>query len=82
LKSETFNRGRRCNAVSIATKVQAGLAEAQFPATARHFARLRNVQNGSGVHAASYFTEISDPIPRGKAAKARSGQLTSAWCQG
>jgi hypothetical protein len=46
------------------------LTEAQFPAAASYFARLRNFQDGSGAHVAPYSTEISDPIPTSKAVKA------------
>jgi hypothetical protein len=47
-----------------------------FPAVARYYSLLRNVQIGSGVHPAAYLTDIVDDIvTRLQAARPRYSSL-------
>jgi hypothetical protein len=54
----------------------------RFPAGARNFSLHHCVQNGSGVHPASYPMGTRGSFPGSKAAGAWSWPLTSIWCQG
>ena len=58
-----ISRGR---AVGIANTLRVVTSGDRIPAGARDFSPLRNVQNGSGAHPASYANEYQGSIPAAK----------------
>jgi hypothetical protein len=54
----------------------------RLPAVAGNFSLHRRVQNGSGIHPASYPMGTRSSFPGGKAARAWSWPLTSTSCRG
>jgi hypothetical protein len=63
--------GRWVNITGIVTRLQAGRSGVRIPAGVRDFSLLQNVQNGSGVHLASYTMGTRCSFPGGKAARAQ-----------
>jgi hypothetical protein len=55
------------SSVGIVTRLDDRGIGLRFPAEARDYFLLRNIQTGSGAHTASYATDTGGSIPVGKA---------------
>jgi hypothetical protein len=79
-------RGSRDSSVGIAIRLLYRLddrgSRVRFPAAARNFSLHHRVQNGSGVHLASYPMGTRSSFPGVKASRSWNCPLTSISCRG
>lgn len=57
------------NVISTVTKIWTRQSRVQFPARAKNFSLLQNIQSGSGTHPASHSMGIVSSSPRSKSSQ-------------